>query len=115
MWLNTYLTGRLRALLLPTTAAASVQMSSAPTRACTASDPSEGLPAAALAERAGDFNMSMEVLRLKGEQHICTRRYYQFKDAFSYDPMTLLFPPLGVLCCGALKQCKMATFFLDSG
>ena len=44
----------------PTTAAAPVQMSSAPTRACTAGDSGGGLPAAALAERVGDFNMSMD-------------------------------------------------------
>ena len=60
VWLNTYLTGRLRALLPPTTAAAPVQMSSAPTRACTACDSGGGLPAAALAERVGDFNISMD-------------------------------------------------------
>ena len=39
---------------------------------------------------------SGQVLRLKGGQHTCTRGYYQFKDTFSYDPMTLLSPPLEV-------------------
>ena len=42
------------------TAAAPVQRSSAPTRACTAGDSGGGLPAAALAERVGDFNVSMD-------------------------------------------------------
>ena len=60
VWLNTYLTGRLRALPRPTTAAAPVQMQSAPTRANTACDPGGELPAGALAERVGDFNMSMD-------------------------------------------------------
>ena len=60
VWLNTYLTGRLRALPPPTTAAAPVQMPSTPTRANTACDPGGELPAAALAEQVGDFNMSMD-------------------------------------------------------
>ena len=63
VWLNTYLTGRLRALPPPTTAAApvrTVQMPSALTRANTACDPGGELPAAALAERVGDFNMSID-------------------------------------------------------
>ena len=58
--LNTYLTGRLRALPSPTTAAASVQISSTPTRTNAACDPGGEPPAVALAERVGDFNMSMD-------------------------------------------------------
>ena len=60
VWLNTYLTGRLRALPPPTTAAAPVQIPSTPPRTNAASDPGGELPAAALAERVGDFNMSMD-------------------------------------------------------
>ena len=104
VWLNTYLTGRLRALPPPTTAAAPVQMPSAPTRANTACDPGGELPAAALAERVGDFNMSMDPWERTGAQHTCTRRYYLFKDIFSYDPTTLPFPPLELARLQLLEQ-----------
>ena len=52
VWLNTYLTGRLRALPLPATATTPVQLPSTP--------PCGELPAAALAERVGDLNLSMD-------------------------------------------------------
>ena len=60
VWLNTYLTGRLRAMPPPATAAATVQVSAVPARASTAVDSVGELPVAALAERVGDFNVSMD-------------------------------------------------------
>ena len=99
VWLNTYLTGRLRALPPPTTAAAPVQIPSTPPRTNAASDPGGELPAAALAERVGDFNMSMDPWERtgaapQGGHHTRTRRYCLSKDIFSYNLRTLLFPPL---------------------
>ena len=70
VWLNTYLTGRLRAMPPPTTAAVTVQGSAVPARAGTAGDSSGGLPVAALAERVGDFNVSIPV----GADRGCTSR-----------------------------------------
>ena len=69
-----------------------------------ANDPGGELPAAALAERVGDFNLSMDpwerMLHRRGGHHTCTRRYCLSNDIFSYDLRTLLFPPLvGALLC----------------
>ena len=50
VWLNTYLTGRLRAMPPPAAAAATAQVSAGPAHA----------DIAALAERVGDFNISMD-------------------------------------------------------
>ena len=60
VWLNMYLTGRLRAMPPPATAAATAQVSAVPARASTAVDSVGELPVAALAERVGDFNVSMD-------------------------------------------------------
>ena len=57
VWLNTYLTERLRAMSLPATAAATAQMS---VHAGIAGDSVEEVPVATLAERVGDFNLSMD-------------------------------------------------------
>ena len=51
VWLNTYLTGRLRAMPPP---------SAVPAHAGIAGDSVEEVPVAALAERVGDFNISMD-------------------------------------------------------
>ena len=59
-WLNTYLTGRLRAMPPPATAAATAQVSAVPAHAGIAGDSVEEVPVAALAERVGDFNISMD-------------------------------------------------------
>ena len=55
VWLNTNLTGRLRALPPPATASTPVQLPSTPPCPTTATDPGGELPATALAERVGDF------------------------------------------------------------
>ena len=47
---------------------------------------------------------SEQVLRLRGGQHTCTRRYYLFKDIFSYDPTTPPSPPLEVAQLQLLGQ-----------
>ena len=60
VWLNTYLTGRLRAMPPPDTAAATAQVSAVPAHAGIAGDSVEEVPVAALAERVGDFNVSMD-------------------------------------------------------
>ena len=60
VWLNTYLTGRLRALPPPATATTPVQLPSTPPCTDAANDPGGEQPAAALAERVGDFNLSMD-------------------------------------------------------
>ena len=60
VWLNTYLTGQLRAMPPPAAAAATVQVSAVPARAGTAGDSGGESPVAALAERVGDFNASMD-------------------------------------------------------
>ena len=60
VWLNTYLTGRLRAMPHPATAAATAQVSAVPVHAGIAGDSVEEVPVAALAERVGDFNISMD-------------------------------------------------------
>ena len=60
VWLNTYLTGRLRAIPPPAKAAATAQMSAVPVHAGIAGDSVEEVPVAALAERVGDFNISMD-------------------------------------------------------
>ena len=60
VWLNTYLTGRLRAMPPPATAAATAQVSADPAHAGIAGDSVEEVPVAALAERVGDFNLSMD-------------------------------------------------------
>ena len=63
-WLNTYLTGRLRAMPPPAAAAAAAaataQVSAGPAHADIAGDSVDELPAVALAERVGDFNISMD-------------------------------------------------------
>ena len=117
VWLNTYLTGRLRALPPPTTAAAPVQIPFTPTRTNAASDPGGALPAAARAERVGDFNMSMDPwertgARRRGRYHTCTRRYCLSKDIFSYDLRTLLFPPLEA---ARLRRLELRTGLLMQG
>ena len=61
VWLNTYLTGRLRAMPPPAAAAATARVSAGPVHADIAADSVDDLPAvAALAERVGDFNISMD-------------------------------------------------------
>ena len=60
VWLNTYLTGRLRAMPPPATAAATAQVSAVPAHADIAGDSVEAAPVTALAERVGDFNISMD-------------------------------------------------------
>ena len=60
VWLNTYLTGRLRAMPPPATAAATAQVSAVPTHTDIAGDSVEAVPVTALAERVGDFNISMD-------------------------------------------------------
>ena len=60
VWLNTYLTGRLRAMPPPAAAAATAQVSAGPAHADIAGDSVDELPAVALAERVGDFNTSMD-------------------------------------------------------
>ena len=61
VWLNTYLTGRLRAMPPPAAAAATAQVSAGPAHADIAGDSVDELPAVALAERVvGDFNISMD-------------------------------------------------------
>ena len=60
VWLNTYLTGRLRAMPPPAAAAATAQVSAGPVHADLAADSVDELPAVALAERVGDFNISMD-------------------------------------------------------
>ena len=57
---NTYLTGRLRAMPPPATAAATAQVSAVPAHAGIAGDSVEEVPVAALAEPVGDFNLSMD-------------------------------------------------------
>ena len=57
VWLNTYLTGRLRAMPPPAAAAATAQVSAGPAHADIAGDSVDELPAVALAERVGDFNI----------------------------------------------------------
>ena len=79
VWLNTYLTGRLRALPPPTTAAAPVQIPSTPPRTNAASDPGGELPAAALLSELVILiclwtRGSEQVLRRRGGHHTCTRR-----------------------------------------
>ena len=51
VWLNTYLTGRLRAMPPPAAAAATAQVSAGPAHADIAGDSVDEVPAAALAER----------------------------------------------------------------
>ena len=60
VWLNTYLTGRLRAMPPPAAAAATTQVSAVPAHAGIAGDSVDEVPVAALAERVGDFNISMD-------------------------------------------------------
>ena len=60
VWLNTYLTGRLRAMPPPAAAAATARASAGPVHADIAADSVDDLPALALAERVGDFNISMD-------------------------------------------------------
>ena len=60
VWLNTYLTGRLRAMPPPAAAAATARVSAGPVHADIAADSVDDLPAVALAERVGDFNISMD-------------------------------------------------------
>ena len=60
VWLNTYLTGRLRAMPPPAAAAATAQVSAGPAHADIAGDSVDELPAVALAERVGDLNISMD-------------------------------------------------------
>ena len=91
VWLNTYLTGRLRAIPPPAAAAATTQVSAVPAHAGIAGDSVDEVPVAALAERVGDFNISM-------------------------DPWTLLSPPLGVALRQLLKlQTKLSRPKLQLG
>ena len=60
VWPNTYLTGRLRAMPPPAAAAATAQVSAGPAHADIAGDSVDELPAVAVAERVGDFNISMD-------------------------------------------------------
>ena len=60
VWLNTYLTERLRALPLPAAASTPVQPPTNTPCRTTATDPGWEPPATALAERVGDFNQSMD-------------------------------------------------------
>ena len=60
VWLNTYLTGRLRAMPPPAAAAATARASAGPVHADIAADSVDDLQAVALAERVGDFNISMD-------------------------------------------------------
>ena len=55
--LNTYVTGRLRAMPPPATAAATGQMSAVPAHAGRAGDSVEEVSVGTLAERVGDFNI----------------------------------------------------------
>ena len=60
VWLNTYLTGRLRAMPPPAAAAATARVSAGHVHADIAADSVDDVPAVALAERVGDFNISMD-------------------------------------------------------
>ena len=60
VWLNTYLTGRLRAMPPPAAAAATTHVSAVPAHVGVAGDSVDEVPVAALAERVGDFNISMD-------------------------------------------------------
>ena len=60
VWLNTYLTGRLCAMPPLAAAAATAQVSAGPAHADIAGDSVDELPAVALAERVGGFNISMD-------------------------------------------------------
>ena len=58
--MDTYLTGRLRAVPLPAAASTPIQLPTTTPCRTTATDPGGELPATALAERVGDFNQSMD-------------------------------------------------------
>ena len=72
VWLNTYLTGRLRAMPPPAAAAATARVSAGHVHADIAADSVDDVPAVALAERVGDFNISMD----PWEQTGATSRHY---------------------------------------
>ena len=108
VWLNTYLTGRLRAMPPPAAAAATAQVSAVPAHARIAGDSVEEVQVAALAERVGDFNVSMDPWERTGAapQGWAPHLHQTVIPVQGYiqDPTTLLSPPLGVVLRQLLER-----------
>ena len=98
VWLNTYLTGRLRAMPPPAAAAATTHVSAVPAHVGVAGDSVDEVPVAALAERVGDFNISMDPWEQTGAApHGWAPHLHQTViPMYSYDLTTPLSPPLEV-------------------